>query len=92
MGTAGLKVPTGEFVDFPTNTSDALMSGGTNAMAGAVERMYRKLQARTGQEPVLLMSGGASSKLSAITELKFEMVERLIFDGLLALQSHRLAL
>ena len=92
MGTAGLKVPTGEFVDFPTNTGDALMSGGTNAMAGAVERMYRKLQARTGQEPVLLMSGGASSKLSAITELKFEMVERLVFDGLLALQSHRLAL
>jgi type III pantothenate kinase len=92
MGTAGLKVPTGEFVDFPTNTSDALMSGGTNAMAGAVERMHRKLQARTGEEPVLLMSGGASSKLSAITDLKFEMVERLIFDGLLALQSHRLAL
>ena len=28
MGTAGLKVPTGEVVEFPTNTSDALMSGG----------------------------------------------------------------
>ena len=28
MGTAELKVPTGEVVDFPTNTSDALMSGG----------------------------------------------------------------
>ena len=26
MGTAGLKAPTGEVVDFPTNTSDALMS------------------------------------------------------------------
>jgi type III pantothenate kinase len=38
MGTAGLKVPTGEVVDFPTNTSDALMSGGANAMAGAIER------------------------------------------------------
>ena len=28
MGTAGLKAPTGEAVEFPTNTSDALMSGG----------------------------------------------------------------
>ncbi|MDE2614920.1 MAG: type III pantothenate kinase, partial [Burkholderiales bacterium] len=34
MGTAGLKVPTGEIVDFPTNTSDALMSGGAAAIAG----------------------------------------------------------
>lgn len=92
MGTAGLRVPTGEVVDFPTNTSDALMSGGVNAMAGAVERMYRKLRAKTGQEPVLLMSGGASPKLSPVTDLKLEVVDRLVFDGLLALQSHRLAL
>lgn len=92
IGTAALKVPTGEVVDFPTNTSDALMSGGVNAMAGALERMYRKLHQRTGQEPLLLMSGGASPKLSAITDLNFEVIERLIFDGLLMIQSHRLAL
>ena len=92
MSTAGLKVPTGEIVDFPTNTSDALMTGGSSAMVGAVERMHRKLTERCGQEPVLLMSGGASPKLAAITDLKFETVDRLIFDGLLALQSHRLAL
>jgi type III pantothenate kinase len=38
QGTAGLRVPTGEVVDFPTNTSDALMSGGAYAIAGAIER------------------------------------------------------
>jgi type III pantothenate kinase len=38
QGTAGLRVPTGEVVDFPTNTSDALMSGGSSAIAGAIER------------------------------------------------------
>ena len=93
MGTAGLKAPTGEAVDFPTNTSDALMSGGTDAIAGAVERMHRKLQVRTGMEPALIMSGGAAVKLAPIvTDLKVEMVETLIFDGLLHLQSHRLAL
>ncbi len=92
MGTAGLKAPTGEAVDFPTNTSDALMSGGSDAIAGAVERMHRKLQHRTGEAPALLMSGGAAVKLASITELHVEMVETLIFDGLLQLQSKRLAL
>ena len=69
MGTAGLKAPTGEAVDFPTNTSDALMSGGSDAIAGAVERMHRKLHRHTGEAPVLIMSGGASVKLDSITEL-----------------------
>jgi type III pantothenate kinase len=92
MGTAGLKAPTGEAVDFPTNTSDALMSGGADALAGAVERMYRKLRQRTAQEPALIMSGGAAVKLAPITELPFETVDTLIFEGLLQLQSHRLAL
>ena len=46
MGTAGLKAPTGEAVEFPTNTSDALMSGGADAIAGAVDRMHRKLLRR----------------------------------------------
>jgi type III pantothenate kinase len=92
MGTAGLKAPTGEVRDFPTNTSDALMSGGAHSIAGAIERMHRRLLARTGQEPELLMSGGAAVKLAPITDLPFETVDTLIFEGLLALQSHRLAL
>src|SRR3982750_1688372 len=74
MGTAGLKAPTGEAVEFPTNTSDALMSGGSDAIAGAVERMHRKLAQRTGEAPVVLMSGGAAVKLASITELPIEMV------------------
>jgi len=92
MGTAGLKVPTGEVVDFPTNTSDALMSGGANAIAGAIERQHRQLVRRTGAEPLLLMTGGAAVKLAPITDLHFETVDSLIFDGLLVMQSHRLAL
>jgi type III pantothenate kinase len=61
-------------------------------MAGAVERMYRKLREHTGAEPVLLMSGGAAPKLSAITDLRFDTVESLIFDGLLVLQAERMRL
>lgn len=92
MGTAGLKAPTGEVVDFPTNTSDALMSGGAHAMAGAIERTVLKLRERTGQPPALFMTGGAAVKLGPIVQLPFQMVDSLIFDGLLELQSHRLAL
>ena len=92
MGTAGLKVPTGEVMDFPTNTSDALMSGGANAIAGAIERQQRRLQQRTGAEPLLFVTGGAAVKLLAITDLPFEMLDSLIFEGLLLMQSHRLAL
>ena len=92
MGTAGLKVPTGDVVEFPTNTSDALMSGGAHAIAGAVEQQVKRLQARTGVAPLLLMSGGAAVKLAPITGLPFETVDTLIFEGLLQMQSRRLAM
>ena len=84
-GTAGLKVPTGEVHDFPTNTSDALMSGGTDAIAGAIERSLRRLRRHTGREPVLIMSGGASPRLTHVGELAPRVVENLIFEGLLTL-------
>ena len=54
--------------------------------------MHRKLRMRTGVAPALIMTGGAAVKLAPITELKFETVDTLIFEGLLQLQSHRLAL
>ena len=89
MGTAGLRVPTGEVVDFPTNTSDALMSGGTNAIAGAVERQFRRLLRCAGHEPRVMISGGAAVKLGPTLEVPFETVDTLIFDGLLYLQAAR---
>jgi hypothetical protein len=35
------------------------------------------------------MTGGAAQKLSGITDLHFEVVDSLIFDGLLMLHQHR---
>ncbi len=90
QGTAGLRVPTGDVVDFPTNTSDALMSGGAHALAGAIERIHRRLVERScGVEPLCLMTGGAAVKMAPITELAFETIDSLIFDGLLVLQEER---
>ena len=89
MGTAGLKVPTGETHDFPTNTSDALMSGGVFAIAGAVERQYKRLKARAGVEPMLLITGGAAVKLAPALDLTFEIVDSLLFEGLLGIEAAR---
>lgn len=88
-GTAGLHVPTGQVCDFPTNTSDALTSGGTFAIAGAVQRMVDNLRRHTGQEPVCIMTGGAGWKMAPSMTVPFELVEGLIFDGLVAIAHHR---
>ena len=89
-GTAGLHVPTGEVQDFPTNTSDALTSGGTFAIAGAVQRMVDNITRHCGEAPECIMTGGAGWKMAPSMTVEFELVENLIFDGLLEIASRRL--
>lgn len=88
-GTAGLHVPTGEVRLFPTNTSDALTSGGTYAIAGAVERMVQHVMAHCGAEPACVMTGGAGWKMAPSMTRPFELVDNLIFDGLLEIAARR---
>ena len=90
-GTAGLHVPTGEVREFPTNTSDALTSGGTFAIAGAVERMVQHVIAHCGAEPACIMTGGAGWKMAPSMTRPFELVDNLIFDGLLRMAQVRFA-
>jgi type III pantothenate kinase len=90
-GTAGLHVPTGEVRDFPTNTSDALTSGGTFAIAGAMDRMVQNLQRHCGAQPLCFMTGGAGWKMAPSLNSPFELVENLIFDGLLEMARGRFA-
>ncbi len=84
-GTAGLHVPTGEVMEFPTNTSDALTSGGTYAIAGAVRRMHHHLHQRTGDVPWVVMTGGAGWKMLPSMGMEVELLDSMIFDGLLEL-------
>lgn len=88
-GTAGLHVPTGEVCDFPTNTSDALTSGGTYAIAGAMDRMVQNVRAHCGADPSCFMTGGAGWKMAPSLSIPFELVDNLIFDGLLQLAHAR---
>ena len=90
-GTAGLHVPTGEVREFPTNTSDALTSGGSYAIAGAIERMVAHVRRHCGAEPMCVMTGGAAWKMAPVMPPAFELVDNLIFDGLLAIAAHRFA-
>jgi type III pantothenate kinase len=91
-GTAGLHVPTGEVRAFPTNTSDALTSGGTYAIAGAVERMVQHVRSHCGAEPACFMTGGAGWKMAPSMNGNFELVDSLIMDGLLMIAEDRLLL
>lgn len=88
-GTAGLHVPTGEVRDFPTNTSDALTSGGTYAIAGAMERMVQNVRTHCGAQPLCFMTGGAGWKMAPSLSTPFELVDNLIFDGLLQMAQGR---
>ena len=88
-GTAGLHVPTGEVRDFPTNTSDALTSGGTFAIAGAVQRMVENITRLCGERPECIMTGGAGWKVAPSMPVEVELVEGLIFDGLLEIAVRR---
>ena len=90
-GTAGLHVPTGEVCDSPTNTSDALTSGGTFAIAGAVQRMVDNVTRHCGQAPECIMTGGAGWKMAPSMSVNVELVESLIFDGLVEIAQRRFA-
>lgn len=75
--------------EFPTNTSDALTSGGTYAIAGAVERMVQRVRSHCGAEPACYMTGGAGWKMAPVMNGHFELVESLIMDGLLVIARER---
>ncbi|KQT09554.1 type III pantothenate kinase [Ramlibacter sp. Leaf400] len=90
-GTAGLHVPTGDVREFPTNTSDALTSGGTYAIAGAIERMVQHVRRECGAQPACFMTGGAGWKMAPHLSVAFELVDSLIFDGLLEIAALRFA-
>jgi type III pantothenate kinase len=88
-GTAGLHVPTGNVCEFPTNTSDALTSGGTYAIAGAVERMICHVRQHCGVAPRCIMTGGAGWKMAPSMSVPFDLVDNLLFDGLLEMAARR---
>ena len=54
-----------------------------------MEHMVNKLRAHCGAEPRCFMTGGAGWKMAPSLSVPFELVDNLIFDGLLRMAHAR---
>ena len=81
-GTARLRPRGGRFAFFPANTEDAIESGATNALAGAVERMLRFMEQAGQERPLALVSGGAAHVVAPQLNGTVEVVDNLVLEGL----------
>jgi type III pantothenate kinase len=78
--TAGLPLAEGSWRDLPRNTDDAIASGCLNATLGAIERMFRRIA--DAQQPLCLLSGGASESLRGALTIPCREVPNLVLEGL----------
>jgi len=76
--TAGLRLAGGEYAEEPRNTADAIESGCAHAQAGAIERMFAKLESGA----VCFLSGGAAQKIAGRLNIPLRVVENLALEGL----------
>jgi type III pantothenate kinase len=81
-GTAGLRLTEGAVEAFPASTPDAITSGSIDACVGAVDRVLRRLEARAGTRPALLLSGGAAAELAPHLPRPHSVHEHLVLEGL----------
>lgn len=79
--TAALPDASGEYLQYPRQTVDAIASGCLHAQAGAVERVYRQFQAEHSKL-VCVLSGGAARMLSPRLDIAHRLVDNLVLEGL----------
>jgi len=77
--TAGLPLTQGRMVDEPQCTADAIETGCLHAQAGAIERMYARLEAGA----VCLLSGGNAERIQPVLNIQARAVDNLALEGLL---------
>jgi type III pantothenate kinase len=83
QGTARVDVPDGVCQDFPTNTADAVESGITAALCGAVQAQYARLATRcAGRAPRCLVTGGDAARLMPCLRMPAERVPALTLEGM----------
>jgi type III pantothenate kinase len=81
-GTAGLRVHPGDFQTFPSNTSNALMTGGVQALAGAAEKQLQALERHINGKAVAIVAGGAAVKLTPHLNFPHSLQDNLVLEGL----------
>ena len=82
--TAALRVPAGDYQDFPANTPDAIYSGAVQAICGAIDEMRRRLDER-GDGITCYLAGGAVGDIAPRLEPPVEVVDNLVLEGVLVL-------
>ena len=79
-----LKVPPGEYRNFPATTNDALATGAVEAVCGAIELMRARL--RTDEAAVrCYLTGGSAHQIAPHLSGPLEVVDNLVLEGVLAL-------
>lgn len=78
--TAQLPLADGRFEHLPRRTVDAIVSGCLHAQLGAIERMFRLVEAETGA--VCLLNGGAAGSLAPLLDIPLRQVDNLVLEGL----------
>jgi type III pantothenate kinase len=84
-GTAGLPRQPGRFEVFPTDTANAIFSGASQAVCGAVERIERSLVAAGHPEPQIIVSGGSGDLVIAQLGRPVILAPNLVLEGLVAI-------
>lgn len=78
--TAQLPLADGRFEALPRRTADAIASGCLHAQLGAIERMFRLVEAEPGA--VCLLNGGAAASLAPLLAIPLQRVDNLVLEGL----------
>lgn len=79
QGTAGLPFAEGHYVPQPRCTDDAIVSGVLEAHAGAIERVFARLD---GADRCCLLSGGYAEQIAAVLHIPHRLVSNLPLEGL----------
>lgn len=79
QGTAGLPFADGHYVPHPRCTDDAIVSGVLEAQAGAIERVFARLNEPDGY---CLLSGGYAEQISAVLRIPHRLAPNLPLEGL----------
>lgn len=82
QGVAQVHDVTGEVVDFPCTTADAVQSGVIAALCGAIQLQHARLAQEAGVTPHCLMTGGGAASLLPYLELPVEHVPALVLEGI----------
>lgn len=80
LGTAALPLATGEYSIHPRCTDDAIVSGLLEAQAGAIERIFARLDGPGGH---CLLSGGHAEQLAHRLVIPHRIAHNLPLEGLL---------